>query len=350
MPTLYEIAQLVNGKFLGDPQLQIVGAATLRDARPGDITFINQANLLAKLDECRASAVVIPEGLVYDRIPTITVREPDHVFAQIVESFRPVIRRRVSGVSPAAHVSPTASIDSTATIYPGAVIYDDVEIGPRVTVHANACVMEGCRIEADTTIFPGAILYENTHIGQRCLIHSGAVIGAYGFGYKLVDGNHKLSVQLGNVEIEDDVDIGANTTIDRGTFGTTRIGRGTKLDNLVMIGHNCRIGDHNLLCSQVGIAGSCSTGDYVVMAGQVGIGDHLEIGNEVIIAAQSGVMHSIDDGQRIFGSPAVPAREQLQILACTAKLPQMRKQLKELERAVSQIAAPEPENRINRAA
>ncbi len=350
MPTLHEIAQLVCGKLSGNPQLQIAGAATLRDARPGDITFINQANLLPKLDECMASAVVIPNGLIYDRIPAITVCEPENAFARIVESIRPAIDRQALGISPAAHVSSTARIDPTATIYPGAVIYDDVEIGPRVTIHANACVMEGCRIEADTTIFPGAVLYENTHVGQRCLIHAGAVLGAYGFGYKLVESQHKLSVQFGNVEIDDDVEIGANSTVDRGTYGATRIGRGTKLDNLVMIGHNCRIGQHNLFCSQVGIAGSCSTGDYVVMAGQVGIGDHLEIGSQVIIAAQSGVMHNIEDGQRIFGSPALPAREQLQILACTAKLPAMRKQLNELERSVSQIVTPDAETRINRAA
>jgi UDP-3-O-[3-hydroxymyristoyl] glucosamine N-acyltransferase len=192
--------------------------------------------------------------------------------------------------------------------------------------------MEGCRIEADTAIFPGVVLYENTRIGQRCRIHAGAVLGAYGFGYKLVDGQHKLGVQLGNVELEDDVDVGANATIDRGTYGTTRIGSGTKLDNLVMIGHNCRIGQHNLFCSQVGIAGSCSTGDYVVMAGQVGVGDHLDIGNHVIIAAQSGVMHHIEDGQRLLGSPAMPAKRQMQILACLAKLPELRKQINELGR------------------
>ena len=350
MPTLFELAQLVQGQLLGDPQLRITGASTVRDAREGDITFINQANLLAKLDGCLASAAIVPEGLQTDRIPTITVCDPDQAFAQIVAHFRPAVYRKELGVSPAAPVSPTARIDSTATIYPGAVIYDGVEIGPRVSVHANVCIMEGCRIAADTTIFPGVVLYENTHIGQRCLIHAGAVIGAFGFGYKLVAGQHKLSVQLGNVEIEDDVEIGANTTIDRGTYGATRIGRGTKLDNLVMIGHNCRIGQHNLLCSQVGIAGSCSTGDYVIMAGQVGIGDHLDIGNQVIISAQSGVMHNIDDGQRILGSPAIPVKQQMLILACQAKLPEMRKQLNELERTISHREAEVAENQLKRAA
>ncbi len=350
MPTLFDIAQLAQGQLLGDPQLQIDGAATLRDARSGDITFINQVNLLGKLESSAASAAIVPEGLRSDRIATITVRDPDQAFAKVVASFRPAVNRKGLGVSPAAHVSPSAQIDSTATVYPGAVIYEGVEIGPRVSIHANACIMEGCRIAADTTIFPGVVLYENTRVGERCLIHAGAVIGAFGFGYKLVEGQHQLSVQLGNVEVDDDVEIGANTTIDRGTYGATRIGRGTKLDNLVMIGHNCRIGQHNLLCSQVGIAGSCSTGDYVIMAGQVGIGDHLDIGNQVIISAQSGVMHHIEDGQRILGSPAIPLKQQMLILACQAKLPEMRKQLNDLDRAISRNETDVAENRIKRAA
>lgn len=349
MPTLLEIAQRIDGQLSRDPQLQIHGAAILRDAGAGEITFINQAGMLAKLETCQASAVILPEGLSCDRIPFVAVRDPDHAFAQIVESFRPAIRRRELGISPSAHVSSTARIDPTAVIYPGAAIYDDVEIGPRVSVHANACLMEGCRIGADTTIFPGAVLYENTQVGQRCIIHSGAVLGAFGYGYKLVDGRHKLSVQLGNVEIEDDVEIGANSTVDRGTYGATRIGQGTKLDNLVMIGHNCRIGAHNLLCSQVGIAGSCSTGDYVVMAGQVGVGDHLDIGSHVIVSAQSGVMHDIAGGQRILGSPAIPLKQQMAILACQAKLPEMRKKLSALEKAISPDSSEAEEIRLRKA-
>jgi UDP-3-O-[3-hydroxymyristoyl] glucosamine N-acyltransferase len=350
MPSLSEIAHLVNGRLWGDPHLLISGAATLRDARRGDLTFINQVGLIPRLDQSSASAAIIPEGVDYGRIPTIAVVDPEQAFARVVETLRPIVHRLPHGVSSSAHVSPAARIDPTATIYPGAVIYDDVEIGPRVTIHANACLMEGCRIGADTTIFPGAVLYENCQIGERCLIHAGAVIGAYGFGYKLVDGRHQLSVQLGNVEIEDDVEIGANTTIDRGTYGPTRIGRGTKLDNLVMIGHNCRIGPNNLLCSQVGIAGSCSTGEYVVMAGQVGIGDHLDIGHHVTIAAQSGVMHDIEPGRRILGSPATDSRRQLQIMACLPKLPELRRRIGQLEQAVGEIVGGEPSQSIKRAA
>jgi UDP-3-O-[3-hydroxymyristoyl] glucosamine N-acyltransferase len=213
----------------------------------------------------------------------------------------------------------------------------------------NVVIMEHCRIGDDVTLFPNVTLYENTIVGDRCLLHAGVVLGAYGFGYKTQGGRHHLSAQLGNVEIGDDVEIGANTTVDRGTFDATRVGTGTKIDDQVMIGHNCQIGEHNLLCSQVGIAGSCRTGNYVVMAGQVGIGDHIEIGDQVILGAKAGVMHSIDSQQHYLGIPATPIREQMQILASIQKLPEMRKQMARIQRqlaagveAAGSSATPQP--------
>ena len=164
-------------------------------------------------------------------------------------------------------------------VYPFATIGDDVTIGAGSTIHSGVHIMAGSRIGEDVTIFPNAVLYENTVVGARCLIHAGAVLGAYGFGYEQVDGRHQLSAQLGNVELGADVEVGAGTTIDRGTYGPTVIGEGTKIDDQVMVAHNCRIGRHNMLCSQVGIAGSTTTGDYVVMAGQVGVRDHVNIGD-----------------------------------------------------------------------
>ena len=224
------------------------------------------------------------------------------------------------------------------TIHPGAFIGEDVQIGSGCVIFPNATVLAGTKLGANTVIFPNVVLYEHSIVGERCLIHAGAVIGAYGFGYKSST-KHELSAQLGNVVIGDDVEIGSNATIDRGTWDSTLIGDGTKLDNLVMIGHNCKIGKHNLFCSQVGIAGSTETGDYVVMAGQVGIGDHLEIGDKVTIAAQSGVMNNLASNKVYLGSPAIPARDQMQIHATVAKLPEMRKQLRSLQKAVDQLIA-----------
>ena len=186
---------------------------------------------------------------------------------------------------------------------------DGVQIGSGSVIFPNTTVMENVCIGKNVTVYPNVTIYENTIIGDRSTIHAGAVLGAFGFGYKSGDDGHVLSAQLGNVVLGEDVEIGANTTIDRGTYDSTTIGNGSKLDNLVMIGHNCAIGDHNLLCSQVGIAGSSQTGDYVVMAGQVGLADHLTIGDRAQIGAQSGLMHNVEPNQVMFGSPAKPMRE-----------------------------------------
>jgi UDP-3-O-[3-hydroxymyristoyl] glucosamine N-acyltransferase len=199
--------------------------------------------------------------------------------------------------------------------------------------------MAGSRIGEDVTIFPGAVLYENTVVGARCLIHAGAVLGAYGFGYEQIDGRHQLSAQLGNVELGADVEVGAGTTIDRGTYGPTAIGEGTKIDDLVMVAHNCRIGRHNMLCSQVGIAGSTTTGDYVVMAGQVGVRDHVNIGDRAVLGAMAGVINDVPEGSRMIGIPATPEREQKIIQAVISKLPQMRQQLKRLQNVVDKMVA-----------
>ncbi|MEC7697186.1 MAG: UDP-3-O-(3-hydroxymyristoyl)glucosamine N-acyltransferase, partial [Planctomycetota bacterium] len=216
----------------------------------------------------------------------------------------------------------------------GATIGDDVTIGDRATIHAGVTVMAGCHIGDDVTLFPNAVLYENTVVGPRSIIHAGAVLGAYGFGYSTEGGRHLLSAQLGYVTVGNDVEIGASTTIDRGTYGPTEIGEGTKIDNLVMIAHNCRIGRHNIICSQVGIAGSTTTGDYVVMAGQVGVRDHVHIGSRAVLGAMAGVIGDIPDGECYAGIPATPMREQSFKLAALARLPEMRKQLKRLQRLI----------------
>ena len=283
--------------------------------------------------------MVVPAGFVAVDRPAIQVDDVHAAFAKIVNHFR-VIRHHVAiGISPQAAVSPTAKISPNVQIHPGATIGDDVEIGAGTIVHSGAHVMAGCRIGEQVTIFPGAVLYENTRVGPRCILHSGVVLGAYGFGYKLVDGRHVLSSQLGYVELGPDVEVGAGSTIDRGTYGATVIGEGTKIDNLVMIAHNCRIGRHNLICSQVGVAGSTTTGDYVVMAGQVGVRDHVHIGTGAVLGAKAGVSGDVRDGVHMLGTPAVPEREQKLLFATISKLPEMRKQLHKLQRQVELLTS-----------
>lgn len=335
--SLGDVAQMVDGQLRGDASIPITGADIIRDAQPGYITFAENARLASRLAACQAAAVLTPPDFQPEGIPYVSVSNVHDAFVRIVMFFRPPLRDHRVGVAPSAVVSPTARLGPEVVVHANAVIGDDVVIGARTVIHSGVQIMAGCRVGEDAVLFPNAVLYENTSLGARTLVHAGAVIGAYGFGYTTVDGRHRLSAQLGTVEAGDDVEIGACATIDRGTYGATVIGEGTKIDNHVMIGHNCRIGRHNVICSQVGVAGSTTTGDYVVMAGQVGIRDHVRIGNRVTIGAKAGVMNDIPDGSTYVGTPATPERQQLLIVATMQKLPDLKKQVKALERAVAQL-------------
>jgi UDP-3-O-[3-hydroxymyristoyl] glucosamine N-acyltransferase len=335
--TLEFLAKLVGGELHGDGHTPIDAAAPLAEAVGGAVTLIDRAEMLAKLAEAKAAAVVAPNRIERGSlaIPAILVDDAHEAFSAIVQHFRPPRSANRVGVSPAAHVSPTARLDDDVDVHPGATIGEDVSIGRGSTIHAGVHIMAGCQIGAGTTIFPNCVLYENSVVGERVILHAGTVIGSYGFGYKQQAGAHHRTAQLGYVRIENDVEIGANATIDRGSYGATVIGEGTKLDNLVMIAHNCHIGRHNLICSQVGIAGSSTTGDWVVMAGQVGVRDHVHIGNGAVLGAMAGITNDVPDGACMMGIPATPEREQKLKQAALAKLPEMRKELKALHQMVA---------------
>ena len=332
--SLYALARLVKGEVHGTGETEIHGISTIRDVQDGEITFAQNDKLLSQVEESSASAVVIGKEMTPPSIPSIQVADVTAAFAKIVQHFVPPRELTTSGISPLAQVSPLAKVSGDVSIAAGVTVGDHVEIGDRCHLHSGVQILAGCRIGSDVTLFPNVVLYENTQIGERVLIHAGSCIGAYGFGYTQNEGCHQRGYQLGNVIIEDDVEIGAGTTVDRGTYGPTRIGEGTKIDNLVMIAHNCRIGKHNLICSQVGIAGSSTTGDYVVLAGQVGIRDHINIGDRVVIGAQAGVMADIVSDSRCVGSPATGEREQMVMQAAMSKLPILRRQFRELRRRV----------------
>ena len=343
--TLKKIAELVGGQLHGPdhhngPEVPIAdivirGTGTLSSARQGEITFADSPKAIEKLERSPAAAVIVPGDLKSSDRPYIQVEDVRESFAKVVSMFRPPRASIRVGISPAAHVASNARIAADVDIHAGATIGDDVEIGAGTTIHANVTIMAGCRIAENVTIFPGAVLYEDTIVGARSILHANVVIGAYGFGYDTVaDGTHHLGAQLGYVEIESDVEIGAASTVDRGSYGATTIGSGTKIDNQVQIAHNCRIGRNNILCAQVGIAGSSTTGDYVVMAGQVGVPDHCHIGDQVTVGAKSGVMRDVPSGQTMLGIPATPERTQMQLLAALQRLPEMRKQVRAMQRTV----------------
>lgn len=243
------------------------------------------------------------------------------------------------GISPEAYVNATAQIGRSTNIFPGAHVAAGVIIGDNCDIHPGVVIGRGCQLGDEVVLHPNVVLYENTNIGNRVILHAGAVIGADGFSYRLIDGRHERIPHYGSVRIEDDVEVGACTTIDRAMVDETIIGQGTKLDNLVMIGHNCEIGRHNLLVSQAGLAGSVTTGDYVICAGQVGIADHIHLGTRSVVGAKAGVHKDIPAGERQIGTPAIPEAECRRVVMAQHKLPEMRQQLKALERQVAELTS-----------
>jgi UDP-3-O-[3-hydroxymyristoyl] glucosamine N-acyltransferase len=306
-------------------------------AAPGQITLADSAERSSRLARSFAAAAIVTPEVACPNLPTIVVDNVHEAFAQIVTHFRPRHSPQRPGISRQAIISKSAQVASGVDVHPLAVIGDNVVIGPGTTVHSGVRIMAGCVIGRDVMLFPNVVLYEDTQVGDRTIIHAGAVIGAYGFGYRQVDGRHELSAQLGYVEIGADVEIGACATVDRGTYGPTVIGEGTKIDNLVMIAHNCRLGKHNLICSQVGIAGSTTTGDNVVMAGQVGVRDHVHIGTGAVLCSKAGVPNDVGDGEVMLGSPAAPLRQQKLQMAAISKLPEMRRQFRALQRQFNEL-------------
>jgi UDP-3-O-[3-hydroxymyristoyl] glucosamine N-acyltransferase len=344
--TLDQLAELVGGRIRGNRSTIITAAAVLNEVGAGEITFVDQPERLKQLAGTHASAVVAPEriaehinnaGETFSSFPAVFVADVHAAFAAIVAHFRPSRARVAVGIDSRAIISSSARCGHGVNIHPGTTIGDDCQVGDRTTILPGAHIMPGCVLGEDVMIGPGVVLYENTIIGDRCILHSGVVIGAHGFGYTFVDGRHIPSAQLGYVRIGNDVEIGAGTTIDRGTYGATVIGDGSKIDNLVQIAHNCRIGKHNIICAQVGIAGSTSTGDYVVIGGQAGLRDHVHIGSGARLGAMAGITNDVPDGAAMLGIPATPEREQKLKLAALAKLPEMRQEFKALRRELAAL-------------
>ena len=311
----------------------VLGAAPLYETAAGLITMVHGDGADPNAITPDTAAAVVTGHQLTLPVPQIVCQDPHRAFGTIVALFRPSLDAMPIGDG----VSPRASIDSTANIHRRATVADDVTIDPRAAVGPGSVIMPGCHIGADVVIGPNVTLYPHTRIGDRCIIAAGCVIGSRGFGFRPGPAGHVASAQLGYVVLEDDVELGASVTVDRGTYGSTRIGRGTKIDNQVMIAHNCQIGRYNLICSQVGIAGSCETGDHVILAGQVGVKDHVRLGDGVIVGAQAGVMEDLAGGQVYLGSPCTVQREQLQIMASQRRLPELRRELKRLQRTVEDL-------------
>lgn len=341
--TVEQLAALVRGRLVGDGSVSIRSARPVGEAGPGDITFIENERYAKMLRTSPASAAIVgphfKPAAAEPRLPVIEVEDPMAAFLAVRSHLGSEEKPRWTGVHPQAWVAPTAVIGKDVAIYPFAYVGDEAVICDGATLHPGVVVGDRCRVGKETVIHPNAVLYRDVTLGDRVEVHAGTVLGGDGFGYRMVEGRHVKIPQTGRVEVGDDVEIGANCTVDRATFEATRIGEGSKIDNLVMIGHNNQIGRHNLLCGQVGIAGSCKTGDYVVMAGQAGIKDNTEIGHRAVVGAQAGVHRSVPAEQQVLGSPAIPLREQRRVFQMIARLPEMHRQLRELSAQVAVLTA-----------
>jgi UDP-3-O-[3-hydroxymyristoyl] glucosamine N-acyltransferase len=306
--SIAEIVDLVGGEFTGSHEDTIESVAALTTAAPGQLSFLSNRKYASELALTRASAILVPKTLEGNDPRWIRVDDPYFAFAKIMTrwfSNRP----RPHGISAKAVVAESARLGSGVVLGHFAVIGENVVVGNNATIFQNVSIEAGSVIGDDCIVYPNVVIYDGTLIGNRCIVHSGVVIGSDGYGFATHGGRHHKIPQIGIVRIEDDVEIGAGTTIDRAALGETVIGEGTKIDNLVQIGHNVKVGKHCLLVSQVGIAGSTELGDYVAVAGQSGFSGHLKIGNRVQVAAKSAVLADVPDDTKVMGSPAVPFTE-----------------------------------------
>jgi len=303
-----DIVALVGGRYDGPADLALHGIAPLSEATPEQLSFLANPKYAAQVPTTRAGAVLVADDFAGGDARFIRVANPYLAMATVAAKWF-ATRHPPRGISPLASISPTATLGRGVNVGPFATIGDDVTIGDGVTIYQSVSIAPGCAIGDGTVIYPLVSIYEGTTIGRRCILHSGVVVGSDGYGFATEEGRHHKVPQIGSVRIEDDVEIGSNTTIDRGTIGETVVGQGTKIDNLVQIGHGVKIGKHCLLVAQVGIAGSTELGDSVVVAGQSGFSGHLKIGNRVQVAAKSAVLDDVPDDAKVMGSPAMPFRD-----------------------------------------
>ena len=321
-----------NGKLLGDPAQQITGAASLVEATDGEVSFFNNPKYVAQLRKTRASAVFLPSDFSEQiAAAQIRVSNPAKAFEQVVLKLAPKPIEFAPGVHPSAIVDPSVSLGTCVSIQPHAVIETGATIGDFTVIGAGSYVGHETIVGENCIIYPHVTIRERTRIASRVVIHSGAIIGADGFGFEPAEGRYEKVPQVGIVQIDDDVEIGANTTIDRARFGRTWIQEGAKIDNLVQVAHNVVIGKHTVIAAQTGIAGSVRIGQRVLIGGQVGIIGHIEVGDNTAIGAQSGISKNISGGAW-WASPAVPLAEAKQQIAWLRRLGKLLARVKEIEK------------------
>jgi len=339
--TTAQVVTLIHGKLNGSSEQVFCGVSDPRTARPNQITCLSDPRYRAASLVTKAGAILVHEGTQGPfPCPWIEVKDPALAFAKLAAEFSGPPIDWAPGIHPTAVVSPEAFLAEDVYVGPHAVIEPGVEMGPGCHIGAGCYIGHRSHLGKKVFLYPRVTLYERTQIGDHVIIHSGAVIGADGFGYVFKNGTHEKIPQLGYVQIDSDVEIGANTAIDRGRFDRTWIQEGCKIDNLVMIGHNCCIGKHSILIGQSGLSGSVHLGEYVTIAGQSGLGGHLTIGDGATITAQSGVTRSLDGGVVYSGRHALPIKEAMKLEAFNRRMPEFFERLKKIEDRLPPIADP----------
>ena len=333
---LEQVASLVSGTLEGDGSIEINGVRGVHDAKEGDITFLMQNKYLDVLKKSKASAVFVVKPVEVS-IPQIVVEKPELAFARLIKELHPEPRPQ-PGIHSSVVIGKKVVLGENVTLSAGVCIGENVSIGNDVVLYPNVVIGNDCKIDDYCTLHPNVTLYRNTEMGRHVIVHAGTVIGADGFGYTLDEkGCHYKINQFGRVVIEDFVEIGANSCIDRAAMDTTLIKAGTKIDNLVQVAHNCTVGNHSILVAQVGLAGSCRLGHHVVLAGQVGLADHVTVGNQVTVTAKSGTFRDLENNAVVSGWPAVPTGIWKRYVATLPKLPDLARKVKELESRLREI-------------
>ncbi|HUS35434.1 MAG TPA: UDP-3-O-(3-hydroxymyristoyl)glucosamine N-acyltransferase [Verrucomicrobiae bacterium] len=328
--TIAQIAEKVRGEVLGDGTVTVGKIAAADEARAGDLTFAEKEDFFKCAEEGEASAILAPAPFVSARKPVIRVANARIAVAVLLPLFYPE-EAQEAGIDPLARVAASAEVDPTAYVGPGCVIGERAKIGARSVLMGGNHVGRDARIGAETRLFPNVVIYHRCEIGNRVTIHAGTVIGSDGYGYVFDAGRHRKVLQVGNVVVKDDVEIGANAAIDRAALGSTVIGQGTKIDNLVHVAHNVVMGNHCLVMGQVGFAGSTHLADYVVIASQSGIAGHLKLGKQATVGAKSGVMRDVPDGGTVLGIPAMPDKQTKRQWIALQQLPDVIKRVRALE-------------------
>ena len=335
--TLGELAQYVGGRVRGDSNVKIRSAATLGRAGEGDISFLTNEKYEKQLLTTKASAVIVGKDTIAASAPLLVAEDPYYAFMQIMVLLHGHRKHKKVGVSPRAVISDSAKVGADCHIHEFVTIADGARVGNGCIIYPCAYIGENVQIGNDCILYPNAVIYEGCRIGNRVIINSNATIGEDGFGFASHNGVHHKIPQIGCVVIEDDVEIGAGCGIERGTLNDTIIGQGSKLGDLVAIGHGTKIGPHCLLVAQVGIAGSTTLGHHCIVGGQAGIVGHITIGNNVAIGAQAGVINSVPDGKVVLGAPAIEANQGKRAYGMIQYLPEMRQSIRDLQTQIERL-------------